>query len=162
MPWAVMGVVLFVALAVGSLRAGPPATMAERVDALAAGIRCPQCAGQSVADSGATIAVQMRAKIRELAERGRSDTQIYDYFVAGYGESVLLSPPTSGLAVLVWVIPAVAVVSGVVAVGAVFVSRRRGDARETGLLMSRELVERLDDRGDLWGEAISDRDITHI
>ena len=74
----------------------------EGVRRMAKQLRCPICESVSVADSPADLAIQMRALIRRKLEAGESDQQILDYFVAAYGDSVLLEPPRRGLGWVVW------------------------------------------------------------
>jgi cytochrome c-type biogenesis protein CcmH len=80
----------------------------EGVRRIAKQLRCPICESVSVADSPADLAIQMRGLIRRKLEAGESDQQILDYFVAAYGDSVLLEPPRRGLGWLIWLGPVVA------------------------------------------------------
>jgi cytochrome c-type biogenesis protein CcmH len=83
----------------------------DAVRRIAKQLRCPICESVSVADSPAELAGQMRALIRKKLEAGESDQQILDYFVAAYGESVLLEPPRRGLGWAIWLAP-IAVLAG--------------------------------------------------
>lgn len=78
----------------------------RRVAALAAQIRCPVCQNLSVKDSPSEVATSFRARIRELVRAGRSDAEIRAFFVARYGEWILLSPPKRGIGLAVWLAPA--------------------------------------------------------
>jgi cytochrome c-type biogenesis protein CcmH len=123
--WAVLGVVLVVALLIGSgVFSSKPLTRAQRVEAIASGIKCPSCEDLSVADSSAQTAVTVRTAIAAQVAAGRTDQQIDDYLVARYGSAIVLTPPTSGWSLLVWVLP---LVGGVVALGGLtlFAVRRR-------------------------------------
>ena len=123
--WVVLGVVLTVALLIGSgVFSSKPLTRAQRVQAIASGIKCPSCEDLSVADSNAQTAVTVRAAIAAQVAAGRTDQQIDDYLVARYGSAIVLTPPTSGWSLLVWVLP---LVGGLVALGGLtlFVIRRR-------------------------------------
>ncbi|MGH3665516.1 MAG: cytochrome c-type biogenesis protein CcmH, partial [Egibacteraceae bacterium] len=114
--------------AVGLARAAAPpapATHAERGDAVAETLRCPTCQGLSVADSPSTVAASMRDIIGEQLAAGRSPDEVRAWFVARYGEWILLSPTAAGLGRLVWLAPAVLVVAG--AGIALTVARRRRD-----------------------------------
>ena len=84
----------------------------DRVRAIAKELRCPVCAGETVADSNAQVSVQMRGIIREKLEAGETPEQIKAYFVARYGSSILLSPEAKGFTLGVWVAPVVALVLG--------------------------------------------------
>lgn len=130
--WVVLAVVLVVALLVGSgVFSSKPMTNAQRVQAIASGIKCPSCEDLSVADSNAQTAITVRNAIAAQVAAGRTDQQIDDYLVARYGSSIVLTPPTSGWSLLVWLLPLAA---GVVALGGLtlFLVRRRrqGFARE--------------------------------
>jgi len=95
---------------------GPPPP-ADQIDALAreigAVLRCPVCQGLSVADSTSNAAVLMQNRIRELVAMGYTRAEIEDYFVARYGEWVLLYPRAAGLNRLVWIGPLLALGLGV-------------------------------------------------
>jgi cytochrome c-type biogenesis protein CcmH len=85
------------------LVAAPSATRssAERVDALASELRCPDCQGLSVADSPTAAAAEIHRQIEELVASGASDDDVRAHFVARYGEWIRLSPS----APLVWLLP---------------------------------------------------------
>lgn len=68
-------------------------------------LRCVVCEGQSLADSDATLAVQMRAHVRELVAQGKSQAEILDYFRTRYGDHILLTPPLEPYTVLLWLAP---------------------------------------------------------
>ena len=127
--WIILGVVVVVALVVGSgvLSSSPP-TAAQRAASIEAGLRCPSCEDLSVANSSAQTAVTVRAEIRQLIAEGQSDQQIRQALVARYGVSIELSPPVSGWSALIWVLPVLAVAVAAVAMGVVFVRRSRDPA----------------------------------
>lgn len=85
---------------------------------------CPVCQGQSVKESNAPLAQQMRALINEKIGDGASDEEIFDFFAARYGVGILRDPPKQGLALGVWLGPIVAVAAGILAVGVVLLRRR--------------------------------------
>jgi len=119
--------VLFLAAA-GLSRAAvavPAQTSVARVQALAAGLKCLTCQGESVAESRAPIASGMRETIRDQVEAGWNDERIRSWFVARYGSAVLLTPPRSGLAAALWVAPQLFIVAG-----AGLLAARRRRARE--------------------------------
>ena len=80
-------------------------------------LMCPVCQGQSVAESNSELAKDMRSIIREKLEAGESKEQIINYFVNRYGESILGYPPVKGVNLLLWILPALAVVLGGIGVG---------------------------------------------
>lgn len=112
-----MGIALAAALAVGIADADDPPTAAERATALARTIRCPQCQGETAAESNVAIAAAIRADIRERVDQGQSDAEIRQVYADLYGDSVLLTPPGEGFGSVLWVIPIVAVVVGAAVLG---------------------------------------------
>ncbi|MDR7500359.1 MAG: cytochrome c-type biogenesis protein CcmH, partial [Armatimonadota bacterium] len=76
-------------------------------------LMCPVCEGQTVAESNATLAVQMRAEIRARLQRGETREQILDYFVSQFGESVLAAPPKRGAGLVLWLTPVAAFAVGI-------------------------------------------------
>lgn len=79
-------------------------------------VKCPSCEDLSVAQSNATTAVAVRHEIAADVAAGKSDDQILTSIEDAYGPSILLSPPTTGLGTLLWVVP-LAVVLVLVVVG---------------------------------------------
>jgi len=94
--------------------AQPQEDLEERTRALASELRCVVCQNLSVADSPSEMAQQMRAIVREQLQAGKSPEAIKRYFVSKYGEWVLLSPETKGFSLLVWVLPFVALIAGLI------------------------------------------------
>jgi len=88
----------------------------QRVQDLSKGIMCPVCPGESIDQSQHPLSLQMRDLVREQVGQGRTDSDIKSFFVERYGPSVLLEPPRSGLSLLVWVVPVVAVALAVIIV----------------------------------------------
>lgn len=87
-------------------------TSAERVDRITAELRCVVCQGLSVKDSPAESARQMRDRVVQRVDEGRTDQEIVDEFRASYGDWVVLSPPLLSWSALVWLVPVVAVLVG--------------------------------------------------
>jgi cytochrome c-type biogenesis protein CcmH len=106
--------VLFIAVL--SLGAGRPVTDDE-VHAVAANLRCVVCQSLSVADSPSETARQMREIVRERLAAGETPEQVTAYFVARYGDWILLAPPRRGFTLLVWVVPFVGLAVGLLVVG---------------------------------------------
>jgi cytochrome c-type biogenesis protein CcmH len=160
-----LGVVLVVALLIGSgVFSSKPLTRAQRVQAIASGIKCPSCEDLSVADSNAQTAVTVRAAIVAQVAAGRTDQQIDDYLVARYGSSIVLTPPKSGWSLLVWVLPLVA---GVVALGGLTLfmvrRRRRGFAPDDQAAVSdgEMNAEVLADRRQFLERSLADAEAEH-
>jgi cytochrome c-type biogenesis protein CcmH len=83
-----------------------------RVQKLGKALRCAVCQGVSIADSPASMARAQLDTVRELVAEGKTDDEIIDYFVARYGEWVLLEPPKHGFNWLVWLGPLALIVGG--------------------------------------------------
>ena len=120
--WAALLLLAAAALVVGSQRHGPPPSLAERVNAIAVGVRCPVCGGQNVADSNTYAAQAIKTDITRRLRSGETPTQIRAYLVSRYGTRILESPPASGIDGLVWWVPAVAIPAA--AVGLLVALRR--------------------------------------
>lgn len=90
-----------------------PATLDPKVFEIAKDLRCPVCTAESVGDSSAPIAVEMRNVIQEQLEQGKSEREILTFFQERYGDWILLNPPKRGVHLLVWLLPLVAALIGV-------------------------------------------------
>ncbi|MFY2765130.1 cytochrome c-type biogenesis protein [Arenimonas sp. MALMAid1274] len=98
-----------------------------RFRALAAELRCVMCQNQSLADSNAQIAHDLRLQVLGLMREGRTDAQIKEYLVARYSDFVLYNPPVRPATWLLWFGPGLLLVGGAVVV-AVVVRRRAAGA----------------------------------
>ena len=95
-----------VTLTVAGVRGEPAAsTPAEQVRQITSDLRCPVCKDLSAADSPAPLAGQMRHQVAEQLAAGRSPDEIRQGFIAAYGDSVLMSPPRTGLGQAAYVLP---------------------------------------------------------
>jgi len=108
------------ALAVSTQLEGPPRTNEDRVRSLSEDFACPTCDGQSVAESNAVVAEEIRREIRRQVDEGRTDRQITDALVASYDESIDLRPRSGGVVGLIWIVPVVVMVFGFAALASVF------------------------------------------
>jgi len=141
--WALLGLAVVVGLALGSRRAPTEGMSDDRLFALGAQMKCLQCVGESVANSEAPIAQQMRSEIRAQMSQGRTDAEILSYFGDRYTDRVLLNPPSGGIAGLVWVVP---VVAGLVAVSGLIATFRRWRTDRVEVAEpTRETRERVED-----------------
>jgi len=83
-----------------------------RARALMSEIRCVVCQNESIADSGAPLAADMRRLVRRQVEEGRSDAAIKTYLVRRYGDFVLLRPRLTSETIVLWAAPVIAIVAG--------------------------------------------------
>jgi len=88
-------------------------TLDQRVHDVASQLKCLVCQGESVADSPATLSLQMRGVIRQQLQSGKSEQEVIQYFVSRYGDRILLSPPWQGLTLLAWLVPIALMIGGV-------------------------------------------------
>jgi cytochrome c-type biogenesis protein CcmH len=95
-----------------------------RARALSKELRCMVCQNESIDDSGAPLAHDLRVLVRERLKAGDSDPQILNFLVARYGEFVLLRPRLSRRTALLWGLPPAALLLGIVMI-ALVVRRRR-------------------------------------
>ncbi len=92
-------------------------------------LRCPKCQNQNLADSNAGIAVDLRNEVQRLLREGESDKEILDFMVSRYGDYVLYRPPLQGNTVLLWALPAIFALLGVIAL--IMIWRSKNQSRET-------------------------------
>ena len=97
----------------------------ERARHISADLRCLVCQNQSIDDSDAPLARDLRILVRERLVAGDSDTQVLDFLTARYGDFVLLKPRLTAHTALLWLAPFAVMLLGALAVIAVL--RRRGD-----------------------------------
>ena len=83
----------------------PDPALEGRARALSEGLRCLVCQNQSIDDSHAALARDLRLLVRERLQAGDSDGQVRDYLVARYGDFVLLKPPFAAETLLLWGLP---------------------------------------------------------
>jgi cytochrome c-type biogenesis protein CcmH len=114
--------VVIVVLAVATAPSAPSSV--TRIAHLETLVRCPACDDLSVAVSNAASAIAVRQEIAADVHRGESDNKILTSLEASYGPSILLSPSTSGLGALLWVVPVAGLVF-LVGVGVRLARRRR-------------------------------------
>jgi cytochrome c-type biogenesis protein CcmH len=113
--------VLFAAAAFAQQPVDP--ALRERLKKLEEELRCLVCQNQTLADSNAPLAEDLRREVRELAAQGKNDQEIKDYLVARYGDFVLYKPPVKETTWLLWFGPFALLAGG--AIVWVFVLRRR-------------------------------------
>jgi len=97
-----------------------------RVNALSTELRCLVCQNQTLADSNAPLAVDLRNQIREKMQQGASERDVIDFMVARYGDFVLYRPPLKATTVLLWAGPLLLLIAGI-AILYRRLARRRGE-----------------------------------
>ena len=121
--------VMLALLATSALAATPASKLdaagARRAAALAEQLRCLVCQNQSIAESNAELAVDLRREISEQIRAGRSDTDIRDFMVARYGDFVLYRPPVKSHTLLLWFGPALLAIAALFAFIRALRNRRR-------------------------------------
>jgi cytochrome c-type biogenesis protein CcmH len=119
----------------------PDAALEQRARALSAELRCMVCQNQSIDDSDAPLARDLRLLVRERLVAGDSDSQVMTFLVDRYGEFVLLKPSFSGHNLLLWLAaPAVLIAGGLIVWGAFGRSRRRSEPAPLSVAEEAELV----------------------
>jgi cytochrome c-type biogenesis protein CcmH len=83
----------------------PDAAMETRARAISAQLRCLVCQNQSIDDSNAPLAKDLRVLVRERLQTGETDSAVMSYVVARYGDFVLLKPPFNMRTILLWLAP---------------------------------------------------------
>jgi cytochrome c-type biogenesis protein CcmH len=138
---------LFLLLAaVPALAVDPDEVLADpaleaRARAISAQLRCMVCQNQSIDDSNAELAKDLRVLVRERLSAGDSDEAVISYVVSRYGEFVLLKPRFEMKTLILWGMPVMLLVIGTVTL--IVAARRRG-ARSAGAPLSDEEKEKLD------------------
>jgi cytochrome c-type biogenesis protein CcmH len=147
------GAALLLALALSA--AGAPALAAEaqpterdpvaaaRAVKLAEKLRCLVCQNQSIADSNAELAQDLRGQVRDQIAAGKTDDEIVAYMVARYGDFVMYEPPLKATTVLLWAGPALLVLGGFVGLVHFLRSRRAAPASPDLSPEERRRAERL-------------------
>ena len=125
--------------------ANPDPAVERRLKALAEELRCLVCQNQTIADSNAPLAVDLRNQIRAQIAQGRSDGQIRDYMVQRYGDFVLYKPPFHATTALLWLGPPLLVAAGIGIFVVVVRRRPAGTPAEVSPKRRKELESLLKD-----------------
>ena len=150
--WLVIIAASLSALVIATQVEGPPRTNEDRVRALSEDFACPTCDGQSVAESNAVVAQEIRLEIRRRVDDGQTDEEITESLIASFDESIDLRPRASGIVGLVWALPVFFMVFGVAGLAAVFVRWQNAAVQEASAedtaLVERLRTNRQDDHDD--------------
>jgi cytochrome c-type biogenesis protein CcmH len=96
-----------------------------RYDELNSELRCLVCQNQTIADSNASLAQDLRVQVKEMITAGKTDDEILDYMVARYGNFVRFKPPVNNETIFLWAAPAVMLLGGLLI--ALSIVRRRSN-----------------------------------
>lgn len=94
-----------------------------RMMQIASELRCLVCQNQTIADSHAGLAVDLRQQVREMLQKGQDEQQIIGYMTARYGDFILYRPPFKSSTVLLWIGPGIMVIAGMATL--ILILRRR-------------------------------------
>jgi cytochrome c-type biogenesis protein CcmH len=124
---------LLITAPVAAVAAPAPDTFSDpatesRARSLQRQLRCLVCQGESIDESGATLAADLRHLVRQQIADGKSDREIKDYLVARYGDFILMQPPLQADTMILWLAPFVVLLgAGAVAFWAIRRARPRAD-----------------------------------
>lgn len=140
------GLVLALLLVASAAFAAPDPALDARLKKLEEELRCLVCQNQSLADSNAPLAEDLRREVRALAATGKNDEQIKEFLVARYGDFVLYDPPVKRITWLLWFGPFVLLAGGVGIWWMIARRRRKGDDDDgpsppSGVDKARELLD---------------------
>ncbi|MEW9306219.1 cytochrome c-type biogenesis protein [Labrys neptuniae] len=135
------GLMVLPALAVQPDEVLPDPALEARARALSAQLRCMVCQNESIDDSNASLAKDLRILVRERLKAGDSDAEVKDFLVARYGDFILLKPPLEWRTLALWSGPPALLLLGGIAI---FLSTRRRHAAAPAPLSSDEQA-RVDD-----------------
>ena len=109
----------------------------SRYERLIRDLRCLVCRSESIADSNAPLAADLRREVEEMIRAGRSDTEIYGFMTDRYGDFVLMKPPVAPRTWLLWAAPALFGICGI-AIVLVTVRRRAAAGRASPAALDEE------------------------
>jgi cytochrome c-type biogenesis protein CcmH len=115
------------ALAIDTERDFADPVLQARYEGITRELRCLVCQNETIADSNATLAVDLRREVHQMIADGKSDDEIKEFMLARYGDFVLYKPRLSGKNFLLWAAPALFLLVGVFA-ALRFIKRRAEEA----------------------------------
>jgi cytochrome c-type biogenesis protein CcmH len=119
----VLGLAALVSSAGEAVPEAADPALEARMTRITSELRCLVCQNQTIADSNASLAVDLRRETRELLRQGKSDREVIDYMTARYGDFVLYRPPLKGSTALLWFGPAAMLAAGAAVL--ILILRRR-------------------------------------
>lgn len=149
---AVLHLAMLPALAVQPDEILPDPVMEARARTLSAELRCLVCQNQSIDDSNAPLARDLRLLVRERLKANDSDQAVLDYIVARYGDFVLLKPPVRSSTLLLWVTPVL------VLLGALVLAYKGAFARVRGTVKAADDVPLSDEEKARLAKVLKDAD----
>jgi cytochrome c-type biogenesis protein CcmH len=114
---ATMVILVLPAWAIDQDKAFDDPELQARYEEIIEEVRCLKCQNQSIKDSNAFLASDLRREIRRLLEEGKSNAEIYDFLVQRYGEFALYRPRFSGKTLVLWIAPAILLLGGALMLG---------------------------------------------
>lgn len=159
LPWSVMAIIVVVALFIGVSRDDGPQTAQDRVTALARQIKCPTCNGESAADSNSTAAKAIRIELADFISQGKSDSDILDSYSQRFEDDILVTPRSSGVIGLVWILPVIFVALAAAGLVLAFV-RWRNQPTMHATDADRDLVAAARGDGDTSSSTASESEAT--
>lgn len=113
----------------------------KRLQNLSAELRCLVCQNQTIADSDADLAVDLRKEIRKMIAEGKTDEQIINFMTERYGDFVLYRPPFKSQTALLWLLPAVFFVIGVIVFFAFMAKNKRNSTQNSHTISDNKLTD---------------------
>lgn len=123
-------------------------SLENRARNLSKGLRCLVCQNQSIDDSNADLARDLRVIVRERLIAGDSDKQVIDFIVTRYGEFVLLNPPVNRRTALLWGGPGFILLIGGIGLALWFRRRRTASAEGLSEIEKKRLASLMEDSAD--------------
>jgi len=118
--------------------------MEARARSISAGLRCLVCQNQSIDDSDAPLAKDLRLLVRERLKAGDNDAGVRDFIVARYGEFVLLKPPVSMSTILLWAAPLLILLGAIAWIWSSYRNASGATASPVGAALSEDECKALD------------------
>ena len=105
--------------------AGHDPVLEEKVQRIAQELRCLVCQNQTIADSNAELAQDLRREVREMLARGKSEAEVREFMTARYGDFILYRPPFKAATLALWVGPFLLLAAGIWGLRRIARNRRR-------------------------------------